>query len=428
MKQYKLLRAWSTFKANDIVELDEETAKALVLAEAAVEHDEVAALEAEKAEKAQSESISAAVESAVAKAIENSNNDGMRLHVEVTHEEADDGFNDLGEQLKAIKSLVTEGTRDDRLDGVARKAASGSSELVDADGGFLVDPDIQAGLTERIYDTGVLLSRTRTVEVSGNGLVWKELSDYDRTSRPVSAYWTEEAGTKTSSKPTFKERRMALRKLAGLYYATDELLEDASALGSMAAGWFTREFGFEIDSAIMNGNGAGQPLGYRNSDAAVTVAKVGSQTADTVNATNVTNMYARMPAYLQAGAVWLINQDVFPQLPLMSIGDAPVFLGPGNDIKAAPGGMLLGHPVMMSEHCSTLGDLGDIQYVNLGEYILIRKGMLKTDTSIHVKFTTDETAFRFVMRLNGQPLPSDKITPAKGTKYQSPFIQLAERA
>jgi len=131
---------------------------------------------------------------------------------------------------------------------------------------------------------------------------------------------------------------------------------------------------------------------------------------------------------LQAGAVWLINQDVFPQLPLMSIGDAPVFLGPGNDIKAAPGGMLLGHPVMMSEHCSTLGDLGDIQYVNLGEYILIRKGMLKTDTSIHVKFTTDETAFRFVMRLNGQPLPSDKITPAKGTKYQSPFIQLAERA
>jgi len=430
MKKYKMLKAWRDFGVGDVVELDEDTAKALIMAETIEEYDEVAETQKAADAAARDATIKSAVQSAVMEALKNAegSHDGVRVRVQVTHEEADDGFGSLGEQLAAVKEFAATGKRDDRFEGASRKAAYGANETIDEDGGFLVDPDIQNELSERLYETGMLLSRTRAVNVSGNGLVWKELKDYDRTSRPVTIYWTEEAGDKTKSNPKFAEREMRLRKLAGLFYGTDELLEDVTALGSMAEGWFTQEFGFELDRVIMNGTGAGQPLGYRNSGAIVNVAKVAAQTADTINATNVSQMYARMPAYLQGGAVWLLNQDCFAQLPTMTIGDQPVWLAPSMSIKEAPGGMLLGKAALFSEHCETLGDLGDIQYVNLNEYILIRKGLLKMDTSIHVRFVQDETAFRFVLRVNGQPAWSSKVTPAKGTAYQSPFIQLAERS
>ena len=138
-------------------------------------------------------------------------------------------------------------------------------------------------------------------------------------------------------------------------------------------------------------------------------------------------MVARVPGSLQAGCAWLINNDAWHQLPGMTVGDQPVFLNPSGDIQSAPGGFLYGKPVLMCEHCETLGDLGDIQLVNLIEYMLIRKGMLQTDVSIHVRFVQDETAYRFVLRVNGQPIWSSSVTPFKGSASLSPFVQLAER-
>jgi len=221
---------------------------------------------------------------------------------------------------------------------------------------------------------------------------------------------------------------MRLRKLAGLVYLTDELIEDAPAITSFVGNAFVNEFGFALDSAVMNGTGAGMPLGYRLSDAMVTVAKEGSQTQDTIVEKNVTKMYSRMPARSVASAIWLVSNTAWTQLPGMTVGEQPVFLNPSGDIKEAPGGFLYGRPVVQCEHCEVLGDLGDIQFVNLNDYITIRKGMLKTDTSIHVRFVQDETALRLVLRVNGQPLQSSKITPAKGTAYESSFVQLAERS
>ena len=427
MKKYRMLKTWKNYQVNDIVEIEDETAKALVIAEMIEEYDEVAEKAASEKAAAEEVKISKAVRKAIEEAMKSGSQNTVNVRWEVTHEAEDDGFTSIGDQLKAVKAFALSGERDRQFEGVERKAASGANETIDEDGGFLVDPDIQKELSERIYDSGILVSRSSVVEVSGNGLVWRELKDYDRTSRPVSVYWTEEAGDKTASNPKFAEREMRLRKLAGLFYTTDELNEDVTALGSMVDRWFTREFGFVLDNAIMRGTGAGMPLGYLHSDAVVTVSKVGSQTADTIVATNVSNMFARMPAYLSAGATWLINQDAWGQLPGMTIGDQPVFLNPSGDIKAAPGGFLYGRPVVMCEHCSTLGDLGDIQFVNLAEYILIKKGLLKTDVSIHVRFVQDETAYRFVMRVNGQPAWSTKVTPYKGSAYQSPFVQLEAR-
>ena len=59
---------------------------------------------------------------------------------------------------------------------------------------------------------------------------------------------------------------------------------------------------------------------------------------------------------------------------------------------------------------------------------MIEKGGMESASSIHVKFTTDETAFRFVMRVDGQPTWNAALTPSNGSNTQSPFITLDTRS
>ena len=407
-KSVKLLKDWGEYKSGTVIELAEKEADSLIFANMAKDYnpaDEAEAKAKKDAADAQMKAFESKVQEivkeTVTEAVGSIQKDGLHVHVEVDPKGEDVPFKSFGSQLAAIKAMHNNSADQETYNRL--KAASGANELVDAEGGYLVQQDFTNELMDRAMETGILASRVATQEVSGNGLKWNEVDDYNRTSgnHAVTTYWTEEAGTKTSSKPDFIRRNMELEKLTGLYYATDELLEDVVGLSGMVSGWFGNEFGWMLDEKIYNGSGAGCPQGLLQSSALVTVAKETGQTADTIVAANVIKMFARMPARYQGGAVWLINQDAWPQLPQMTIGDQPVYLPPTGLIDA-PAGLLLGKPVVLLEQAKTVGDLGDIMYVNLNEYLMIRKGGIKADTSIHVRFVNDETAFRFVLRTNGQ--------------------------
>jgi HK97 family phage major capsid protein len=136
----------------------------------------------------------------------------------------------------------------------------------------------------------------------------------------------------------------------------------------------------------------------------------------------------------KANAVWFINADVTPQLYLMSLavgtGGAPVFM-PAGGLSASPYGSLLGKPVIEIEQCSTLGTVGDVILADMTQYLLIDKGGIEGASSIHLKFNYDETVFRFVYRVDGQPTWAAAVTPFKDaatTRTISPFVTLATRA
>jgi hypothetical protein len=63
-------------------------------------------------------------------------------------------------------------------------------------------------------------------------------------------------------------------------------------------------------------------------------------------------------------AVWLIHPDAEVQLPLMTLGQQPVYMPPGG-LRDNPFGTLLGRPVIPHQVCETVGDLGDIMLVDL---------------------------------------------------------------
>jgi HK97 family phage major capsid protein len=219
-----------------------------------------------------------------------------------------------------------------------------------------------------------------------------------------------------------------LKKVGALFYATEELLMDQTALAGMVQRVVPQEIMFLVEDAILGGSGSGQPLGISNSAAIVTQAKKTGQAATTVIADNVTNMWSRLWGPSRANAVWLINQDVEPQLSTLADANGNALYIPPGGLSNTPYSRLFNRPVIMSEYCATLGTVGDIQLVDLSQYFMIDKGGVRADSSTSVRFLYDERAFRWMYRCDGQPSWSSPLTPANSANTLSPFINLATRS
>lgn len=315
-------------------------------------------------------------------------------------------------------------------------AIQGMNESSGADGGYLVMPEFAAGIIDRVYAND-LWSRTDHYTVTGNSMTFNVNAETSRANGSrhggLRGYWLGEGATKTASAPTIRQVTMKLVKLAVVVYLTDELLEDT---GNVLRDYVTRkaaeEFNFMIGDSLINGTGVGQPLGILNAPSLVSVAKETGQAADTIVPENIVKMQARFFAPNDPNSVWLHNQDIGPQLHLMTLGIGTagqvVFMPPGG-LSSAPYATLQGRPLLPTEFNPTLGDQGDIIKADLGQILSISKGGIMSAASIHVEFLTDQTALRFVMRLNARPWETAPITPYKGSaNTQSNFVTLDARA
>ena len=274
-----------------------------------------------------------------------------------------DSFASQGEFFQAVmRAGSPERIVDPRL---TTKRAEGLSEGIPSDGGFLVDTEMSGGIMKNVWEASPILSRISKTTLSGNKNGMK-FNGIDETSRAtgsryggITGYWKAEAALKTKSTPTFRQIELNLNKLIGLCYATDELLDDAAALEQTIKEGFSAEFDFLLANAIINGTGAGQPLGINNAGCVISVGAEVGQTSNTVVFENINKMWSRMMASSRPNAIWICNQDVEPQLHQMSIavgtGGVPVYM-PAGGMAAAPHGTLFGRPVVAIEQCPVLGE------------------------------------------------------------------------
>ena len=330
-----------------------------------------------------------------------------------------------------------------------RDSASGQNITTDKDGGYLVPPDYAEELINVAQSQSVLFPEVNRVPVTGNRLVTNLVrtnsrKDYaaavvDPASAEVKgrnggliAYWAAEAAAYTATQLRFEQQTTNLEKLTGLAYATEEMLEDYPALAAIIADGFRDEFAFQIDNAILNGTGSGEPTGILASDALVTIAKESGQAAATILHQNILKMFNGMPAANRANAKWYINQDAEIVLYQMMMSQAnggifPLFV-PAGGMASSPNGMLLGRPIVPIEQAAALGSKGDILFADLSQYRWIDKSGINAQTSIHVRFIYDETAFKFTYRAGGKPIWTGTMEAYKGSTVRSPFVTLAARA
>jgi HK97 family phage major capsid protein len=360
------------------------------------------------------------------------NLDGAARKVPATvRDNARQNFNHLGEVAMSVRAFAL-GDRDgDGVKKLMNAATTYGNEGIGSDGGFLVPPDFASAIWKKVEAEENLMSRCTELTPEGNSMTIPKDETTPWGTTGVRVYWEPEAAAATASKGVFESSTFRLYKLMALAPVSDEMLEDARGFESWLMAKVPGLMSHKINSAIVSGTGAGQPLGILNSPSLISVAKETSQPADTVWFTNITKMYSRIYAPWRRNMVWLINQDLEPSLAGMAFqatgassmlpgtSAVPAYL-PANGLSGSPYATLMGRPVIPLEACKTVGDQGDIIGVDLRQYWLLRKAAgMRSDTSIHLYFDQAVTAFRFVFRVNGQPAWSSTIARENGSNTLS---------
>lgn len=336
------------------------------------------------------------------------------------------GFKSPREFFQAVMDAPKSGKVDERLGFLAAVGSDEQSTAYDPYGGFLVPEAMSPDVKQVNSEADPTVGRTTMVPMGApvvkiNARVDKNHSSSVSGGLTVSR--TPERGTPSSSRMKLEQVSLGVNKLTGLSYVTSELMQDSPiSVAALLAQGFQDEFGSHLFNEKLNGGGVGEFEGVMNSPALVTVAKEGSQAADTIVAANIYKMYAR--CYGKGNAIWLANHDTLPQLAALNDGTNNIWL---SSLREGEPSTLMGLPIFFSEYTKTLGDKGDILLCDWSQYLEGSYQPLESAESIHVRFVEGETAFRFEMRNDGRSWWRGVLTPKNGATL-SPFVTLAARA
>ena len=340
------------------------------------------------------------------------------------------GYKNLAEFARDIREVGISGKATEKMQTYQKAALSSyANEGSGADGGFAVPPTFRDEIWALIFDGDSLAAQLSQEPTSGNSVEFASTETTPWGASGIQATWEGEGDAIGQTKPVIKDQTLRLKKLSVLIPASDEILADAPRIRNLLTVKAADAINYKTTLAIREGTGSGQPLGYSGAGCYVSQAKESGQSADTLVFSNLAKMYSRLIRPEQG--VWRINQDVFPELITMQDGAGRnIWYSPTSDVKGAPGGFLLGRPVQFSEPNPTLGDAGDIEYINPNGYAFATKqgGGIDFASSIHLWFDQSVEALRWTFRCAGQPYLSAAVSPAKGSVTRSHFVGLAARA
>jgi len=308
---------------------------------------------------------------------------------------------------------------------------AGMSGLTGATGGFLIPAEFYANLMGVVGESSIVRSRATIIRMRRRQIGIPVLDQTGTTAgRPhwfggMRFYWEEESAAKTVTEAEFRKVNLVARKLIGYTYASDELIADSAiSLSDFLSGplGFAGGVSWMEDYAFIQGTGVGQPLGVINAGATISVAR--AATSPPVGYTDLANM---MESFLPSGrGVWFISQSLMSDLLTMSgpTGNASYLWG--SAVTGVPN-VLLGYPVVWTEKTPLAGTAGDIILADWRYYLLGDRQASTIESTQYDRWQYDETSWRVVHRVDGQPWLSAPLTYQDGTTQVSPFVILGDK-
>lgn len=306
-------------------------------------------------------------------------------------------------------------------------------ENVGARGGFLVPPEFRNELMGVGGEAAVVRNRATIIPMARRQITLPAVDQTGTTAgQPhvfggLTANWTEEQGLKTQSEPTFRQLTLTAHKLVLYSRSSDELLDDeAIGLAAFLTGpmGFTGAIQWFEEYAFLRGTGVGQPLGVLNAGATVSVARA----ADSgYSLADFANMYQ---AFMATGGrgVWMLTQNAMANIIQMAgpSGNASYIWQPS--ARDGVPDRILGLPVIWTEKLPTSGQAGDILLANWPYYLVGDRQRTTIESTNVERFQYDETSWRCVHRVDGQPWLSAPLTLADGVSQISPFVILGNKS
>ena len=306
------------------------------------------------------------------------------------------------------------------------------AESVGASGGFLVPTEFLAQVQAVQAEAALVRPRATIIRMRRRQIALPVLDQTGTTAGVphwfggMQFYWTEESGAKTATDPSWRKVQLTAHKLIGYTYASDELVDDSAvSLADFLSGplGFAGGVTWMEDYAFINGTGAGQPLGVINAGATITVNRAAT---NTVGLTDLLNM---IESFLPSGrGVWFYTQSGLRELMQISgpTGNASyVFMPSARD--GVPD-TIFGMPAIRTEKVPRIGTAGDFILADWNYYLIGDRQASTVESTQYDRWNYDDTSWRIVHRVDGQPWLSAPLTYQDGTTQVSPFVILGDKS
>lgn len=322
--------------------------------------------------------------------------------------------------------------------GELEKVQNSFGTTIPADGGFLVPETLRNDIMTLSLESSIVRPRATVLPMSTSTVSLPAVDDKSHASSVfggVICYWTAEAEDLTDVNAKFQRIKLEAEKLTARSDVPNELAQDAPAFLAWFKAKMPQAMAWKEDDGFTNGQGAGEPLGWRRANATISITRETGQSSggdpglNTIVWENLIKAYARMLPTSLTRAIWVASSDTLPQLATMALsvgtGGSIVWLNNG---AVGPPMTILGRPVIFTEKVPSLGSAGDINFVDLSYYAIGDRQAMRLESSEHAKFTSDETVFRLIERVDGRPMLTSAITPANSGDTQSAFVNIAQRS
>jgi HK97 family phage major capsid protein len=416
MKRFKILKAFDENQVDDIVEIEIDSENEALIGEKV---SEGCIEELVEEQKDINEEIESKVEEIVNKKIEDLEKSTKKekniMETIEVKERALSPEKKLHNSFIAAKALAT-----GKWDGVAEevKTIVGQNTVVGDDGGVLVDPTVTADINRYAMDTAVIAPKCRQVPIGAGSDSMKVRQLDGNTATPanylgISLGVIAQGAEIPRETVTFKSVNYDVNSLKALIpVGTNEILEDVPGLASYISGIVGEAFGLKVDDEILSGADAlYTALVGHASTAKVTVSA--TPTAAQIRAMYVANLFP-------GRAEWYVSNAAYEALMGVKDGDN-LLLQPNYNVS--PFGTILGRPVTIVPAMVNLSANGGILFGDFGAtYAIGYKNGIRMDSSIHLLFDVDMTAWRFVLRTAGGPVMRSTVTNKAG-KVMSAMVQ-----
>lgn len=317
------------------------------------------------------------------------------------------------------------------------------SPLVNTDGthgGYLVAPEFSHQLLKTVEEDSLFRARGALV-VKVNGRT-HQLPVPDVTTSPgtvgvpsffggFTLSWQAEGNTIAESEPKWRQVQLSPNNLAGYAVCSNNWLNDS---GGGFEQWLKIMFGRAVawhqDYFFLNGLGTGQPTGLigTTGNKMPGTIYVTRNTGSHVKPVDIKTMLSRLLPYSWEAAVMAISPTVVLDLMNQADGASVVNWITNVPIPRSTGDNVCGYcgpiPIIVSSKVPALGTVGDVTLFDPRLYAIADRMEVMIDASEHVNYTANQTIFRVISRVDGQPWFSQPITMPDTTTTVGPYVCL----
>jgi HK97 family phage major capsid protein len=307
----------------------------------------------------------------------------------------------MGFDLKEYNGMIGEQHK-----AMGWKAATAANENTAAAGGILVPVEYSAVVIEFAIQMSNILSKLWRIPMTSATAKWPRLAQTDDSFFGGMTFnWVGEGvSVQNKQKAAWEQLTFTAHKVAAELVLTNELIQDSiiNVINYVTAVG-TRAWMYELERCVLDGAGVYQPLGISN-DPIVIANGVSRQTANTVSYVDLVNVEAEMNENFR-NLEWVMRRKTMTKLRAEkdTVGQ-PVYHEQFALFNDTPTWQktIIGYPIEITRNARAMGHAFDVTLADLSYYMLATRKDMTIDMSPYPYWATDETAIRFIARVDGK--------------------------